>query len=153
MAKVICTLPNASDSINGVKFHPLPDGAGRISDEIPDDVAASFTEIAGYELDGEPHDPDTASVTSEKKADSGATATVVPPAADKPAAAPAKAATASAKPATATAKRGAKTPAAPAPDAPATPVEPTAPSAPAADAAPDAPAGSGAGSDDDETIF
>lgn len=135
MAKVICTLPNASDSINGVKFHPLPDGAGRISDEIPDDVAAGFTEIAGYTLDGAPTDPAAASA-SDEKADAGATAAVVPPAAAKPAAAPAK-------PATASTKRGSKPAAAPVAAAPA--VEPAAP------AAADAPAGAGA--EDDETIF
>lgn len=50
MSKVICTLPNASDVINGVKFvaHKL----GAISEEIAEDVAAHFTSIKGYVLDG-----------------------------------------------------------------------------------------------------
>ena len=48
MAKVICTLPNASNLISGVKFieHKL----GMISEEIEDDVAQAFTQITGYVL-------------------------------------------------------------------------------------------------------
>jgi hypothetical protein len=44
--KVVCTLPNASSLINGVKFevHKL----GMISEEIEDDVAAVFLKIKGY---------------------------------------------------------------------------------------------------------
>jgi len=47
MAKVICTLPNASALINGVKFvgHKL----GVISEDIDDATAASFVAIQGYE--------------------------------------------------------------------------------------------------------
>lgn len=48
MAKVICTLPNASNSINGIAFaeHEL----GMISEDVSDEVAASFTSIRGYVL-------------------------------------------------------------------------------------------------------
>lgn len=50
MPRVICDLPNASDEINGIKFHPLDDG-GRISDEIDAETAALFASIPGYVLD------------------------------------------------------------------------------------------------------
>jgi len=50
MAKVICTLPNASTLINGVKF--VEHEAGVISEDVSDDVAAAFTRIKGYILDG-----------------------------------------------------------------------------------------------------
>lgn len=51
MAKVICTLPNASSLINGVKF--VEHEAGVISEEISDEAAAIFTKIKGYVLEGE----------------------------------------------------------------------------------------------------
>jgi hypothetical protein len=46
MAKVICTLPNASELINGVRFvsHKL----GMISEELEADVASAFAGIRGY---------------------------------------------------------------------------------------------------------
>lgn len=46
MAKIICTLPNASELINDVKFaaHEL----GMISEEVADEVAEFFTSIPGY---------------------------------------------------------------------------------------------------------
>jgi hypothetical protein len=46
MAKVICTLPNASTEINGVKFvsHKL----GMISEDVDDEVATGFATIQGY---------------------------------------------------------------------------------------------------------
>ena len=46
MAKVICTLPNASRLINGVAFteHDL----GVVSEEIEQDVADAFLQINGY---------------------------------------------------------------------------------------------------------
>jgi hypothetical protein len=50
MPRVICDLPNASDEISGVKFHPLEDG-GLISDEIDQETADYFASIAGYSLD------------------------------------------------------------------------------------------------------
>ena len=48
MAKVLCTLPNASNLINGVRFASVPDGM--LSEEISDDVAANFASIPGYVL-------------------------------------------------------------------------------------------------------
>jgi len=46
MAKIICTLPNASASINGVKFsiHEL----GMVSEEVGQDIADRFLLITGY---------------------------------------------------------------------------------------------------------
>lgn len=48
MAKVICTLPNASELINGVKFVSHKDGM--ISEDISKDEADSFLDIPGYQL-------------------------------------------------------------------------------------------------------
>lgn len=50
MAKVIWSLANGSELINGVKFvsHKL----GMISEEIEDEVAAEFLKIKGYVLPG-----------------------------------------------------------------------------------------------------
>lgn len=55
MPRVICALPNASDEINGIKFHKLDDGR-LISDDVADDVAEHFVSIPGYELDAEESD-------------------------------------------------------------------------------------------------
>lgn len=51
MAQVICTLPNASNLINGVKF--IEHEAGVISEEISDEAAAVFASIKGYIIAGE----------------------------------------------------------------------------------------------------
>lgn len=52
MARVLCTSPNASDEIDGVKFEAV-DG-GMLSEEISDEAAARFAGIDGYKLaDGE----------------------------------------------------------------------------------------------------
>ena len=51
MAKVICTLPNASSSISGVKF--VSHKNGMISEEVEDEVALHFASINGYQI----HDP------------------------------------------------------------------------------------------------
>ena len=48
MKKVVCTLPNASELINGVKFAE-EDGV-MVSVEVEDDVAEQFASIPGYEL-------------------------------------------------------------------------------------------------------
>ena len=48
--QVICTLENASDNISGVKFTPLEDGTGLISELIPDGQAEVFLSIPGYAL-------------------------------------------------------------------------------------------------------
>lgn len=51
MAKVICTLPNASDEISGVKF--TKHARGVVSEDISDEQAAAFLEIKGYEMEGD----------------------------------------------------------------------------------------------------
>lgn len=51
MPKVICTLENAADEISGYKFTALPDGAGKISEDLPEDVAAVFLSITGYKAE------------------------------------------------------------------------------------------------------
>lgn len=56
MPRVICELPNASDEINGIRFHLLDDGR-RISDELDDDQARRFASIPGYSLDEEEREP------------------------------------------------------------------------------------------------
>ena len=58
MPKVICSLPNASEFINGVRFvtHKL----GMISEEVEQEVADFFARITGYSLadkKGRPVDP------------------------------------------------------------------------------------------------
>lgn len=93
MPKVVCTLENAADEISGIKFTALPDGAGKVSDEISEDAAASLLSIKGYEPFEAPAAP-------------------VPPApTEKPATAPAKAPAAPTKKAQA-AKKAAEAPAA-----------------------------------------
>lgn len=46
MPKVICTLPNASAEINGVKFSPAE--GGMLSDEVSAEQAEAFLSIPGY---------------------------------------------------------------------------------------------------------
>jgi hypothetical protein len=48
MARVICTLPNASERINGVAF--VADRGQMLSEDISDEVAAEFAAIEGYSL-------------------------------------------------------------------------------------------------------
>lgn len=48
MPKVLCTLPNASDEISGVKFSAAAGGV--VSEDIAQDVADGFLAIPGYEL-------------------------------------------------------------------------------------------------------
>ncbi len=50
MPKVICTLPNASEEISGVKFVSHADGV--ISEDVSDEVAAGFVAVPGYKLAG-----------------------------------------------------------------------------------------------------
>lgn len=91
MAKVICSLPNASEMINGVAFvsHKL----GMISEEIADDVAANFAKIKGYvvaDRRGKPVEPATEpGAAGAADANAGGTA---PPAGDQGAAGAADAA-------------------------------------------------------------
>ena len=127
MPKVICTRPNASLCINGVKFTPTEDGTGVISEEISDEAAEHFLLVPGYDL----------AETGEQK-----------PAAPVKTTLPAKAPAAPAKPATV--KKAEKAPAAPAP-APA--AAPAAAPEGNTDAAKDAAAGDAAakGADDATT--
>lgn len=48
MARVICTLPNASDHINGVAF--VQTEGGWLSDPVDDATARRFADIPGYQL-------------------------------------------------------------------------------------------------------
>lgn len=48
MAKVLCTLENASTEISGVKFTRTD--VGMLSADIPDELAAEWATIPGYEL-------------------------------------------------------------------------------------------------------
>lgn len=50
MPKVLCTLPNASDEIRGVKF--VTHAAGMLSEDISDEQAEVFASIPGYEIVG-----------------------------------------------------------------------------------------------------
>jgi len=50
MSRVVCTLPNASQLINGVRFASLGDGGGMLSEDIPDHIADAFLGIPGYTL-------------------------------------------------------------------------------------------------------
>jgi hypothetical protein len=67
MPKVICTLPNASTSINGVAFvaHEL----GVISEEIEQDQADAFLQIGGYldQADALTTTPARATISIKKK--------------------------------------------------------------------------------------
>lgn len=50
MPKILCTLPNASENINGVTF--VSHAKGMLSEDVSDDVAETFLSIPGYELVG-----------------------------------------------------------------------------------------------------
>ena len=50
MPKVLCTLPNASEEISGVKFSEHANGM--LSEDVSDDVAAAFASIPGYTVVG-----------------------------------------------------------------------------------------------------
>lgn len=52
MPKIICTLPNASDEISGVKFSRL-NGDQLISEDISADQAELFLSIPGYFAEGD----------------------------------------------------------------------------------------------------
>lgn len=51
MAKVLCTLPNASEEISGIKFEKTDEGM--LSAEISDELAAELATIPGYSIDGD----------------------------------------------------------------------------------------------------
>lgn len=67
MPQVICTLENASNEINGVKFE-LTEG-GMLSEEIADETAQYFCQIPGYALKD-----DGAAVRAAAEADAAAQA-------------------------------------------------------------------------------
>jgi hypothetical protein len=46
MARIVCTLPNASELINGIKF--IESKGQMISEEVEDAVVEFFTAIPGY---------------------------------------------------------------------------------------------------------
>lgn len=48
MPRILCTLENASDTINGVKFELIP-GVGRVAEVEDEAAAAIFLSINGYE--------------------------------------------------------------------------------------------------------
>lgn len=56
MSRIVCSLPNASNEINGVRFAKRE--AGMVSiEELPDDVVARFLSIPGYAVFKGPTDP------------------------------------------------------------------------------------------------
>lgn len=72
MAKVLCTLPNASEEISGVKF--ATHDKGMLSEDISDEQAAEFAAIKGYELVGAAPKKTDAEVQAEKEAEAAAKA-------------------------------------------------------------------------------
>lgn len=50
MPKLLCTLPNASEEISGIKF--VTHAAGMLSEDVSDEQAAKFASIPGYEIVG-----------------------------------------------------------------------------------------------------
>lgn len=66
MPKVLCTLPNASEEISGVKF--VSHSKGMLSEEISDEAAAVFASIPGYEIVGEAKKAATPSAEDAAKA-------------------------------------------------------------------------------------
>lgn len=48
MPRLICTLENASEVINGIRF--AADRGQMVSDEVPDDVAEAMATIPGYTI-------------------------------------------------------------------------------------------------------
>lgn len=74
MARVICTLPNASMHIGGIDFEPHD--LGVISkDDVPIEVAEKFAKIPGYKLElkaakkaaGETEEQNSAKLAKDKK--------------------------------------------------------------------------------------
>lgn len=65
MPKVICSLPNASYFISGVRFTAHPSGV--ISEEIDDEAAAAFVAVPGYAM--APQQPVEVVEASNKPAD------------------------------------------------------------------------------------
>lgn len=69
MPKVICTLPNASDEMNGVKFSKHPDRDDAVvSEEISQAQAEYFASVSGFELVGAKKEPQAPVVTQTQTA-------------------------------------------------------------------------------------
>lgn len=79
MPRVICTLPNASASINGIAF--TLDRGQMVSEEVDEATAARFASIPGYQMVAPPPanpipaDPAAPPPVPEQKQDDGAPAT------------------------------------------------------------------------------
>jgi hypothetical protein len=77
MPRIICTRPNASSLINGIKF--VAHEIGVISEEVEQAVADQFLKISGYFVEGQEPKPDdgtdTTQAKSKKKTDKAAAAT------------------------------------------------------------------------------
>lgn len=85
MSKVICTLPNASLEISGVKFTPTADGTGIISEELAPAAAELFLSIPGYAIEPVP-EPELPPAPKPSPMAPAPAAVVVPePAPEKPA--------------------------------------------------------------------
>ena len=65
MAKVLCTLPNASTLISGVAF--AAHANGMLSEDVSDAVAADFAAVPGYSIVGAA-DPAAAAAAEAEKA-------------------------------------------------------------------------------------
>jgi len=82
MARVLCTLPNASDLISGVKFDPSEDPAGMLSVHVDPAVAEQFAAVPGYVMvDAGPAPVALAAPVAPIAAEPAADV-VIPPAAD-----------------------------------------------------------------------
>lgn len=66
MPKVLCTLPNASDEISGVKFSAHD--KGMLSEDVSAEVAATFASIPGYTVVGEQKAPAAPEADAERAA-------------------------------------------------------------------------------------
>lgn len=69
MPKVLCTLPNASEEIGGIKFEKHANGM--LSEDVSDEQAARLASIPGYQLVGAPSKstgPDSNEKATEKAA-------------------------------------------------------------------------------------
>lgn len=65
--KVLCTLPNASELINGIRFAPTEDGM--LSEDVPEDVAERLGTIDGYQIQRDAPRRGRPPKTDEAKAD------------------------------------------------------------------------------------
>jgi hypothetical protein len=88
LPKVICTLPNASLEISGVKFTVLADGTGIISEELAPAAAELFLSIPGYAIEPVP-EPELPPAPKPSPVAPAPAAVVVPEPAPVPAPAPA----------------------------------------------------------------